>query len=163
MRKASWNMALEWQGWTDAKKWHAISSDGTACYSGDVFQIERHAEVCIVGYRWIEVVTREQPVFWVIRGRFFITVHLLRMWTVIKIIIGNCETHRKREVSCENVTKVWEDTGEPPVLRRQILYFILIYQKWNAGDGFLVPLWATRSESVSSKILLHFYNIHSVE
>lgn len=29
----------------------AISSDGTACYSGDVFQIERHAEVCIVGYR----------------------------------------------------------------------------------------------------------------
>ena len=37
----------------------AISSDGTACYSGDVFQIERHAEVCIVGYRWIEVVTRD--------------------------------------------------------------------------------------------------------
>ena len=36
---------------TDAKKWHAISSDGTACYSGDVFQIERHAEICIVGYR----------------------------------------------------------------------------------------------------------------
>lgn len=30
---------------------YAISSDGTACYSGDVFQIERHAEVCIVRYR----------------------------------------------------------------------------------------------------------------
>ena len=31
---------------------YAISSDGTACYSGDVFQNrERHAEVCIVRYR----------------------------------------------------------------------------------------------------------------
>lgn len=38
-------------GLNGCKKWHAISSDGTACYSGDVFQIERHAEVCIVGYR----------------------------------------------------------------------------------------------------------------
>lgn len=38
-------------GLNGCKKVACDKSDGTACYSGDVFQIERHAEVCIVGYR----------------------------------------------------------------------------------------------------------------
>ena len=42
-----------------------------------------------------------------------------------------------------------KDIGERSVLRNQILYFILIYQKGNAGYEFLVPLPATHSESVS--------------
>ena len=67
------------------------------------------------------------------------------------------------ELNCEELTKAWEDTGEPLVLRRQILYFILIYQKWNAGDGFLVPLRVTRSESVSTKILLILHNLHILD
>ena len=55
-----------------------------------------------------------------------------------------------------------KDTGEPPVLRSQILYFILSYQKWNAGSDFLVPLRATRNASVSSLILLMLQNLHSL-
>jgi len=42
-----------------------------------------------------------------------------------------------------------KDTEEPPVLRNQCLCFVLIYQVRNTNDDFLVPLRATRSESVS--------------
>ena len=42
-----------------------------------------------------------------------------------------------------------KDIGEPPVLRKQRLDFVLIYQIRNATDGFLVPLRVTHSESVS--------------
>ncbi|EEG95673.1 hypothetical protein ROSEINA2194_00481 [Roseburia inulinivorans DSM 16841] len=35
----------------------------------------------------------------------------------------------KCKLNCEKLTKDMKDTGEPPVLRSQILYFILIYQK----------------------------------
>ena len=55
-----------------------------------------------------------------------------------------------------------KDIGERSVLRNQILYFILIYQIRNATDGFLVPLRATRSGSVFSKILLNFHIPHNI-
>ena len=44
------------------------------------------------------------------------------------------------------LTKDMKDIGEPPVLRRQVQLQVVA--------GFLVPLPATRSESVFSKILL---------
>ena len=61
------------------------------------------------------------------------------------------------------MTKAWENIGEPPVLRKQQLYFVLIHQIRNAVDAFLVPLRATHSESVFSKILLIFYNLHNLK
>jgi hypothetical protein len=34
----------------------------------------------------------------------------------------------KRKLNCEESTKDMKDIGEPPVLRKQRLYFVLIYQ-----------------------------------
>ena len=34
-------LAERFPGYSRAEKWHAISSDGTACYSGDVFDRDR--------------------------------------------------------------------------------------------------------------------------
>ena len=48
---------------------------------------------------------------------------------------------QKRKLNCEKLTKDMKDTGEPPVLRRQ--------ERLSVVTGFLVPLRATRSESVS--------------
>ena len=51
----------------------------------------------------------------------------------------------------------------PPVLRKQQLYFVLIYQIRNATVGFLVPLRAAGSESVSSLILFIFLNLNKLK
>ena len=45
------------------------------------------------------------------------------------------------KMNCEKLTKDMKDTGEPPALRRQVQRQVV--------PGFLVPLRATRSESVS--------------
>ena len=47
----------------------------------------------------------------------------------------------KPKLNCEKLTKDMKDTGEPPALRRQVQRQVV--------PGFLVPLRATRSESVS--------------
>ncbi len=63
---------------------------------------------------------------------------------------GNCETLRKRELNYGKLTRAKENTGEPPVLRRQERLLVV--------TGFLVPLRVTRSGSVFSLILLTFRN-----
>ena len=68
---------------------------------------------------------------------------------------GNCETLRKRELNYGKLTTAKENTGEPPVLRRQERLLVV--------TGFLVPLRVTRSGSVFSLILLTFRNIHNVK
>ena len=67
----------------------------------------------------------------------------------------NCETLRKRELNYGKLTRAKENTGEPPVLRRQERLLVV--------TGFLVPLRVTRSGSVFSLILLTFRNIHNVK
>ena len=67
----------------------------------------------------------------------------------------NCETLRKRELNYGKLTRAKENTGEPPVLRRQERLLVV--------TGFLVPLRVTRSGSVFSLILLTFCNIHNVK
>ena len=57
----------------------------------------------------------------------------------------NCETLRKRELNYGKLTRAKENTGEPPVLRRQERLLVV--------TGFLVPLRVTRSGSVFSLIL----------
>ena len=63
----------------------------------------------------------------------------------------NCETLRKRELNYGKLTRAKENTGEPPVLRRQERLLVV--------TGFLVPLRVTRSGSVFSKILLILNNL----
>ena len=67
----------------------------------------------------------------------------------------NCETPRKCELNYGKLTRAKENTGEPPVLRRQERLLVV--------TGFLVPLRVTRSGSVFSLILLTFRNIHNVK
>ena len=69
--------------------------------------------------------------------------------------LDNCETLRKRESNYGKLTRAKENTGEPPVLRRQERLLVV--------TGFLVPLRVTRSGSVFSLILLTFRNIHNVK
>ena len=70
-------------------------------------------------------------------------------------VLDNCETLRKRESNYGKLTRAKENTGEPPVLRRQERLLVV--------TGFLVPLRVTRSGSVFSLILLTFRNIHNVK
>ena len=63
----------------------------------------------------------------------------------------NRETLRKRELNYGKLTRAKENTGEPPVLRRQERLLVV--------TGFLVPLRVTRSGSVFSKILLILNNL----
>jgi len=69
--------------------------------------------------------------------------------------IDHCETLRRRELNYGKLTRAKENTGEPPVLRRQERLLVV--------TGFLVPLRVTRSGSVFSLILLTFRNIHNVK
>ena len=67
----------------------------------------------------------------------------------------HCETLRRRELNYGKLTRAKENTGEPPVLRRQERLLVV--------TCFLVPLRVTRSGSVFSLILLTFRNIHNVK
>ena len=55
----------------------------------------------------------------------FVTV---QSFCIARMVFRLLRNLLKPKLNCEKLTKDMKDTGEPPVLRSQILYFILIYQ-----------------------------------
>ena len=68
----------------------------------------------------------------------FVTV---QSFCIARMVFRLLRNLLKPKLNCEKLTKDMKDTGEPPVLRRQ--------ERLSVVTGFLVPLRATRSESVS--------------
>ena len=60
---------------------------------------------------------------------------------IARMVFRRLRNLLKPKLNCEKLTKDMKDTGEPPALRRQVQRQVV--------PGFLVPLRATRSESVS--------------
>ena len=68
----------------------------------------------------------------------FVTV---QSFCIVRMVFRLLRNLLKPKMNCEKLTKDMKDTGEPPALRRQVQRQVV--------PGFLVPLRATRSESVS--------------
>ena len=68
----------------------------------------------------------------------FVTV---QSFCIARMVFRLLRNLLKPKLNCEKLTKDMKDTGEPPALRRQVQRQVV--------PGFLVPLRATRSESVS--------------
>ena len=68
----------------------------------------------------------------------FVTV---QSFCIARMVFRRLRNLLKPKLNCEKLTKDMKDTGEPPALRRQVQRQVV--------PGFLVPLRATRSESVS--------------